>query len=581
MKSRIAPIILAGSIGIIGATAVKAQDAGALVDKLVSKGVLSTQEAEEVRAEMTRDFAKTSAGKINISPSITELKLYGQFRYRWQYDDREAQIASSNHVDQRSRHRFRLTLGADVKLGDQFYAGFALETGQSAKAGVQTFENGFDDYGIFINKAFLGWKPNDWLDATIGKVKNPFYTTDMVWDPDITPNGLFETVAFHKMPIFDGEGGPTGDPSKDGKAVAEKKSSSWELTLVAGQMIFDDNNEFALDNDLSTDAYLFVEQLIATYKFNKDTSITLAPAFMSWTAADLSGLLSENAFTDAGIINPSLTTTTTTSTVNTIQDTVSANGLTTTRVTTPTTVVQVVTTQTNPDGTRTVLTTQTTTRPGSPNTKLLTTVGGVPNSQTTTASTVASASVASPVVPGRGGLAAISGETRSMHILTAPGDISFKLGGLKTKVYWDFAYNFTGRERYDSIYQLRSNPRSYETRDSLAWLVGLQFGGIKKKGDWEAYINYRETGIASVDSNLNDKDFALSELNMRGFKLALSYALSDSVVFSVKGYMAWNLDSNLTGGRATNSAQAAPLAVAGIAESNAVNVVQVDLAVKF
>src|SRR6185436_17078391 len=154
-------------------------------------------------------------------------------------------------------------------------------------------------------------------------------------------------------------------------------------------------------------------------------------------------------------------------------------------------------------------------------------------------------------------------------------------GGLKTKVYWDFAYNFTGRERYDSIYQLRNNPRSYETRDSLAWLVGLQVGGIKKKGDWEAYINYRETGIASLDSNLNDKDFALSELNMRGFKLALSYALSDAVVFSVKGYMAWNLDSNLKGGRATNSAQAAPLALSGIAESNAVNVVQVDLAVKF
>ena len=59
-----------------------AQDAGALVDKLVKKGVLTDQEAEEVRADMMRDFStQTNAGKINLSSSITELKLYGDFRY--------------------------------------------------------------------------------------------------------------------------------------------------------------------------------------------------------------------------------------------------------------------------------------------------------------------------------------------------------------------------------------------------------------------------------------------------------------------------------------------------------------------
>jgi hypothetical protein len=179
------------------------------------------------------------------------------------------------------------------------------------------------------------------------------------------------------------------------------------------------------------------------------------------------------------------------------------------------------------------------------------------------------------------GLAAISGETRQLHILTAPGDISFKLGGLKTKVYWDFAYNLSGKERYEDIYQLRSFQRDYSSRDSLAWLVGLQLGELKKKGDWQAYLNYRETGIASVDPNLNDGDFALGELNMRGFKLGLAYALSDAVVFSVTGYMAWNMDKDLIGGRATNAAQAAPLVAPGIAESNSVNVVQVDVAVKF
>jgi len=561
----------------------QAQDAGALVDALIKKGILTDQEGEEVRADMTRDFAQTNAGKINLSSSITELKLYGDFRYRWQYDDRHPQVDNGTNNSQRSRHRFRLRLNADVTLTDNFYAGFALESGQASDSGNQTFENGFDDYNIFISKAFLGWKPTEWLNITVGKFKNPFYTTDLVWDSDINPQGAMETIAFHKMPIFGGSGGPSGDVSKDGKSfVSEdvKSAPSWELTLVAGQFIFDDNGEFSIDNDLSTDAYLFVNQLIGTWKFNSDTSITVAPGFMTFTAADLAGLTNENAFTDAGAITvaqPGIVDRTTTSTVLSIQDTVNAAGTATTRVTTPTTVTSTVRTTTNPNGTQNVRTVATTVRPGAPVTTALA-VGGPANRQTTTATTVASAGVNNVVqATTRNALNAVSGETRQLHILTAPGDISFKLGGIKTKLYWDFAYNLGGRQRFEDIYQLFNRTTDtgirYSESDGLAWLVGLQFGETKKKGDWQAYVNYRETGIASVDPNLNDSDFALGELNTRGFKVALAYAFSDAVVFNVTGMMAWNLNENLVGGRATNAPS--------IAQDNTTNVIQVDLNVKF
>ena len=559
--------------------AARAQDAGALVDKLIKKGILTDQEGEEVRADMTRDFAQTNAGKINLSNSITELKLYGDFRYRYQYDDRQSQVAGPDHVNQRSRNRFRLRLNADVTLADNFYAGFALESGQPSDSGNQTFENGFDDYNIFIAKAFLGWKPNDWLNVTVGKFKNPFYTTDLVWDPDINPQGAMESIAFHKMAIFGGSGGPSGD-AKDGKGFAPsevRNEPNWELTLVAGQFIFDDNNEFSLDHDLSTDAYLFVEQLIGTWKFNKDVSVTVAPGFMTFTAADLSGLLNENAFTDAGFIGSTSSTRTTTSTVLTTVDTVSEDGTTTTRVVTPTTVTSTATTITNPNGTTVTTTGARTVRPGAPTTTVLA-VAGPGNRVTTNANTVATASTATPATPVGRGLSAISGETRQLHILTAPGDISFKIGSLKSKVYWDFAYNIGAHERFDDIYQLSNNGTfgtnaTYKTRDGIAWLVGFQLGETKKKGDWQLNFNYRETGIASVDPNLNDSDFALGELNTRGFKLGLAYAFSDAVVLNVTGMMAWNIDKDLSGGRATN----AP----AIADSNSVNVLQVDLNVKF
>ena len=563
-----------------GAATSHAQDAGALVDKLVKKGVLSSQEGEEVRADMMRDFAtQTSAGKINISSSITELKLYGDLRVRYQYDDREAQVAAPNHVDQRSRWRYRLRLGADVTMGENWFAGLQLQTGPNSDSGNQTFSNGFNNDSIFISKAFMGWK-NDWASVVVGKQKNPFYTTDLVWDPDINPAGIVETISLNKL-FGRGASGPAGGTGYDGKTAAGpgiSSESSWELSLVAGQLFYADNNEFNFGTDLKTDAYMFVEQLIGTYHFNKNVSVTLAPAYMNITASHLTGLMNENPFTDAGIVGPTVSTRTTTSTVNTVQDTVNAAGTATTHVVTPTTVVSVVTTTTNSNGTTSTSTTQTTVRAGAAKTTTLA-VGGTPNKQTTTANTVASASTATPAAPAPGSLPAVTGESRRLNILTAPGDISFKIGSLKTKVYWDFAYNIDGAGRYNDIYQLRTgNPtydayRGYQTRDGIAWLVGVQLGETKKKGDWSFLLNYRETGIASVDPNLNDSDFALGELNTRGFKLSLGYQLADCVVLNLTGFMSWNLDRNLAGGRATNAN--------AIAQDNAGNTVQFDVNIKF
>jgi len=42
----------------------RAQDAGALLDLLVRKKLITDQEAEEVRAELTKEAATTSAGKM-------------------------------------------------------------------------------------------------------------------------------------------------------------------------------------------------------------------------------------------------------------------------------------------------------------------------------------------------------------------------------------------------------------------------------------------------------------------------------------------------------------------------------------
>ncbi|MEA3208180.1 MAG: hypothetical protein QOE70_1237 [Chthoniobacter sp.] len=493
---------LAAALGLTATVALPASaaESSALLDVLVRKKIITEKEAAAIQDETTKEEQAKSANKIKLSNSVSELKLYGDLRLRYQYENKDPQVdpftGSGNGTPtgaQRGRWRFRLRLDAEFKLGEDWFGGVELQTAYASDSANQTFENGFTDYPIFISKAYLGYRATEWLTLTGGKFSNPFYTTDLVWDPDINPTGISEQIAFHKI-FSSGDQSPAGY-AKDGKTVAPvaPKESPWEFTLVAGQFIFDDNLEGGgkdpgvTDKDSTTDAYLFETQLIASYKFNKDVKLTVAPAWLVYSAGsftiptattDVFGEANNNSFLDSG---------------------------------------------------------------------------------------------------------AVSGATRNLSIIQAPGDLSFKLGGVKTKFYWDFAWNTEGKSRVEDIYHLEhavhttKDPNDFKsdhsTRDDFAWLAGLQFGENKKRGDWSLLANYRETGIGSVDPNLNDSDFALGELNTRGVKVGLAYNVADFAVFSVIYMHAWNLRQDLFGGEATGGN--------GVADSNAVQVLQVDLNVKF
>ena len=72
LRQYFAPLVLAGSIAALTCGAAQAQDSAALVDKLIKKGILTNQEGEEVRAEMTREPAPIRPGRI---PSRMILRL--------------------------------------------------------------------------------------------------------------------------------------------------------------------------------------------------------------------------------------------------------------------------------------------------------------------------------------------------------------------------------------------------------------------------------------------------------------------------------------------------------------------------
>ena len=123
----------------LGGTVARAQDAGALLDLLVKKRLISDQEAEEVRCELVKESASTAAGKWKLSTPITEIELYGDVRLRYEY--RGGRLPGNNQGDfgqdhlndwyERHRERYRLRLGLRGTLADDWFFGLRLETSNS------------------------------------------------------------------------------------------------------------------------------------------------------------------------------------------------------------------------------------------------------------------------------------------------------------------------------------------------------------------------------------------------------------------------------------------------------------------
>jgi hypothetical protein len=118
-------------------------------------------------------------------------------RYRYESINDDSKLDAKKDTYTRQRDRIRARLGADAKCNDNLKAGVELSTGQSDPiSGNQSLGDGFGKKEFRLNLAyfdynFLGENPNE-VHAIAGKMKNPFMTMpdDLVWDPDLTPEGL-------------------------------------------------------------------------------------------------------------------------------------------------------------------------------------------------------------------------------------------------------------------------------------------------------------------------------------------------------------------------------------------------------
>jgi Putative porin len=284
---------------------VHAQDAGALLDLLVRKKIISDQEAEEVRAELVKESATTAAGKWKLSTPVNEIELYGDARMRYEYRGGRLPSNDPTHPNdwyERERERYRLRIGLRGTLADDWFFGIRLETSTSPRSTNVTFGDDASVNGPFskdsdrisVGQAYLGYKGFHDITLTAGRMPNPFVTTLMVWDDDINPEGLAEQWKHTFTFNLGGGGGETVQSySKEGKGVvAQAAAEPYKLKLDVfanfAQFVYDDTNP---ENPIgpqpsgvpTTDAFMLGWQVGARLTFPNNVYVQLAPTLYNYT----------------------------------------------------------------------------------------------------------------------------------------------------------------------------------------------------------------------------------------------------------------------------------------------------------
>jgi hypothetical protein len=241
-----------------------ATEAEVLLNLFQEKGLISAQDVEKARAELARRATAATEmpppSKLKLADWIKSLELYGDARLRYEY--RGGEDLTGDHLE-RNRWRYRVRVGANFRFTDQLRAGMRLETGPGGRSSNVTFGDdagpwGKDSDRIHLGLLFLSWEPASWFGATAGRQENPFKTTTLVWDHDLTPEGLSESFKYTVGKL--------------------------DLFATFGQFVYDEANP---DNPLGgasvTDAFLFGQQVGARFKVTPDISLQLAPTLYAYS----------------------------------------------------------------------------------------------------------------------------------------------------------------------------------------------------------------------------------------------------------------------------------------------------------
>ena len=168
------------------------------LERQLSDQRLSQAQKEEV-IKLIKEISADAARQSALPTWMRDLKFSGDLRLRYQSQ------CFNDGTKGRNRGRFRLRFGfVKTFLDNQMEVGLRLGSGETRQVngaplgedpttGNQSFTDNFSRKPIWIDLAYAKYRPREVPGLTViaGKMQTPLVHTDLLWDGDLNPEGIF------------------------------------------------------------------------------------------------------------------------------------------------------------------------------------------------------------------------------------------------------------------------------------------------------------------------------------------------------------------------------------------------------
>jgi len=230
----------------------------------------------------------------------------GDFRLRDEpYFGGPISATNENATDtqDRDRERYRARFYINAKLNEDFSGGLALASGDinDPISTNQTANQDFTRKPFYLDKAFINYNPHQFAALTLvgGKFADPFYSTELTWDKDISPEGVAQKLewksdTWHVLRQF---------------ALIGFELPFGESARVNPVTTFTSNPPNALlpyANDSVKQSVVYGGQIQTRWQLASWLSFTADEAFYNWHNADEIALANQVAYGNATESSPAV-----------------------------------------------------------------------------------------------------------------------------------------------------------------------------------------------------------------------------------------------------------------------------------
>jgi hypothetical protein len=101
-------------------------------------------------------------------------------------------VPQASNMEDRERLRLRARLGLLAKVSADWSGGVRLASGSTTDrvSTNQTLGTNFNKSSFTLDRAYLKYEPTDWVSVSAGRLPNPWFSTDLLWDEDLNFEGV-------------------------------------------------------------------------------------------------------------------------------------------------------------------------------------------------------------------------------------------------------------------------------------------------------------------------------------------------------------------------------------------------------